>query len=89
MNWESNPVLDNHLYQREVWAKRSRKTFYQTDPEAHLLASFILEALADFTASTSGNPGLCKPMRAGIPRGWSCRLSARNSLWSGVPKSRI
>ncbi|MFB9857178.1 hypothetical protein [Paenarthrobacter aurescens] len=56
MNWESNAVLENHLYHREVWAKRSRKTFYETDPEAHLLASFILEALADFTTRTSGKP---------------------------------
>lgn len=54
MNWEPNPVLDDHLHQRSTWEQRSRAAFYGTDQEAHLLASFILEALADFTKRSSG-----------------------------------
>jgi len=48
MNHESNPVLDNHLRQRQSWERISRQHFYSTDKEAHLLATYILEALADF-----------------------------------------
>lgn len=55
MNWESNAVLDNHLRRRQIWEHKSRVTFYETDEEAHLLATFILEALADFTVTSSGN----------------------------------
>lgn len=56
MNWETNLVLDNHLRQRHLWEQKSRATFYATDEEAHLLATFILEALADLTDKLSGKP---------------------------------
>lgn len=69
MNWEPNPVLDNHLFQRGVWAERSRKTFYETDPEAHLLATFILEALADFTTRTSAKPWPAQNNESGYTAG--------------------
>lgn len=47
-------MLDNHLYQRLMWERRSREAFYSTDEEAHLLATFILEALADFADEPHG-----------------------------------
>lgn len=56
MNWDPNPVLDDHLLHRNVWEQRSRAAFYETDEEAHLLATFILEALADFANTASGKP---------------------------------
>lgn len=56
MNWEINPVLDNHLRQRDLWEQKARATFYATDDEAHLLATFMLEALADFTGQLSDKP---------------------------------
>ena len=56
MNWEPNPVLDKHLRNRHLWEERSRTTFYTTDEEAHLLATFVLEALADLAQRTSGKP---------------------------------
>lgn len=69
VNSEPNPVLDNHLFQRGVWAERSRRTFYETDPEAHLLATFILEALADFSMRTSGKPWPLQTTEGGYSAG--------------------
>lgn len=54
MNWESNPVLDNHLRQIDIWEQASRRAFYSTDAEAHLMSTFVLEALAEFTHQNSG-----------------------------------
>lgn len=54
MNGDWSPTLERFLANMNSWEEISRRRFHENDENAHRLATFMLEGLAEFTMKTSG-----------------------------------